>query len=43
MTWGFDEALSMIVTVPCAAPFFVGENVTLIVHFAAGSDACAAG
>ena len=37
MICGFDEALSMIVTVPCAAPFLVGENVTLIVHFAVGA------
>src|SRR5579862_5126214 len=34
MTCGFDEALSMMVIVPCLAPFCVGENVTLIVHFA---------
>ena len=27
----------MIVIVPCFAPFLVGENVTLIVHFAAGA------
>jgi hypothetical protein len=27
-----DEALSMMLIVPCAAPFLVGENVALIVH-----------
>src|SRR5579871_1437087 len=34
MTCGFDEALSMIVTVPWAVPFCVGEKVTLTVQFA---------
>ena len=34
ITWGLVEALSMIVIVPCFAPFWVGENVTLIVQFA---------
>jgi hypothetical protein len=34
ITCGFDEALSMMVIVPCAAPCFVGENVALIVQLA---------
>ena len=34
ITCGLVEALSMIEIVPCFAPFCVGENVTLIVHFA---------
>src|ERR1700730_13689742 len=34
MTCGLVDALSMMVIVPCTEPFFAGENVTLIVHFA---------
>ena len=34
ITCGLVEALSMMVIVPCFAPFCVGENVALIVHFA---------
>ena len=34
ITIGLVEALSMMVMVPCAAPFLVGENVALILQFA---------
>jgi len=34
MTCGLVEALSMMVTVPSFAPFFVGENVALMVQVA---------
>ncbi len=37
ITCGFDDALSLIETVPCFAPCFVGENVALIVQFAPGA------
>jgi hypothetical protein len=37
ITCGFDEALSMMVMVPCTAPFLVGENVALILQFAPGA------
>ena len=34
ITCGLVEALSMMVIVPCAGPFFVGENVALMAQFA---------
>ena len=34
ITCGFEEALSMMLIVPSAAAFFVGEKVALIVQFA---------
>ncbi len=37
ITCGFDDALSMMLIVPCAAPFLAGENVALIVQFAPGA------
>jgi len=37
ITCGFDDALSIMLIVPCSAPCFVGENVALIVHSAPGA------
>ena len=37
ITCGFEEALSMMLIVPCCTPCFVGENVVLIVHSAPGA------
>jgi hypothetical protein len=39
MTWGFDDALSLIVTVPDFSPFDLGEKVTLMVQLSAGATA----
>jgi hypothetical protein len=39
ITCGLDEALSIIEIIPCAAPFFVGENLALIVQVAPAATA----